>query len=125
VTAGANFGLDVGGAEFRSLQFNAGAANWLKLNFNGDLTIGATPGTGTATASTIALGLNGFADADLTGTITGFGIYRDNTGANARFDTFQIDAVPEPSSLVLFAFGSVPLAMRRRARSARSDRHSS
>jgi hypothetical protein len=56
VTAGANFGLEVGGAEFKSLLFNAGAANWLKVNFNGDLTLGATPGTGTPIASSIALG---------------------------------------------------------------------
>jgi hypothetical protein len=121
VTAGANFGLEVGGAEPKSLVFNSAAANWLKLNFDGDLVLGATPGTGTITNSTVAMSLAGPADADLAGTISGFGIYRDATGANARFDSFQIVAVPEPCSFSCLAFSVVGFLRRRPRGSSRSS----
>lgn len=91
VTAGANFGVEDGsaqGAVPKSYVFDPAPANWLTLNFNGDF----DPVAKTATASTLGdITMGPAATAPLTGTITGFGIYREVTGANMRFDTFTIE----------------------------------
>jgi hypothetical protein len=98
-------------AELKTLTYNPAAANWLTMTFDGDFTLGATPGTGTATNSTLgALSLGGPPATDLSGAITAFGVYGEsgtNPNGNRRIDTFQIDAtpVPEPSSVLLLALG--------------------
>jgi hypothetical protein len=115
VTSGANFGLEVGGAEFRSLTYDPAAANWLTLNFDGTYDVE----TSTATASTLGDMTTGAAPvSDLTGTITAFGLYRSTNGANARFDTFQIDAtlIPEPGTVALLSLAGVSLLLFRRRR---------
>jgi hypothetical protein len=121
VTSGANFGstdpLIAQGAVPVSQTYNPAAANWLTLTFDGHY----DPATNTGTASTVALSLGAAPAGDLAGPITAFGIYRDATGANMRFDTFQIDAVPipEPADLAgAFAAGCVALLLRRRTRRA-------
>jgi hypothetical protein len=99
-----------------SQTFNPAAANWLILNFDGNY----DPATDVATASTVALSLGGNPASDLSGPITAFGIYRDATGQNFRFDTFQIDAtpIPEPTALAGLLIGSVALLGRKRRGSA-------
>jgi hypothetical protein len=91
VTAGANFGVTDGsvqGGVPKSYVFDPAAANWLTLNFDGNF----DPATQTATGSTLGdITVGAAAAAPLTGTITGFGIYRAVTGANMRFDTFTIE----------------------------------
>ena len=94
VTAGANFGLDTGGAVPVSMVFNPAAANWNLLNFDGDfdhLTITRQNSTlGAPTAGSAA-------PADLGGQITAFGLWRahDNTGfGNSRFDSFTVEGTP-------------------------------
>jgi hypothetical protein len=60
--------------------------------------------------------------SDLPGdNITAFGLYSDaeaGAGATRRFDTFQIDTIPEPSSVVLALFGVGMLTSLRRSRKA-------
>jgi hypothetical protein len=117
VTSGANFGstdptVAQGGTQV-SMAYNPAAANWLTLNFNGDYdTVTNTP-----TASTLgAFALGAAPVSDLVGEITAFGLYRDATGANLRFDTFQIDAtpIPEPTAVAGLLLGSVALLGRKR-----------
>jgi hypothetical protein len=47
-----------------------------------------------------------------TGTVNGFGLFFDTagTGGNARFDTFEITSIPEPSSIA-FILGAVSLGV--------------
>jgi hypothetical protein len=91
VTAGANFGVTDGsaqGAVPMSLVFDSAPANWLTLNFDGNF----DPVAMTATGSTLGdITTGAAATSPLTGTITGFGIYRAVTGANMRFDTFTVE----------------------------------
>src|ERR1051325_4054945 len=80
-----------GSAEFRSFTFNPAAANWKLLNFNGDYNLA----TQVTTASTLGnLSVGAAATTDLSGPITGFGMYSDNNGTtgNRRFDSFTIEA---------------------------------
>jgi hypothetical protein len=116
----ANFGTQ---AELKTLTYNPAPSNWLTVNFNGDFTLGATPGTGVATNSTLgAVSLGAAPTAPLSGTITAFGVFGErgvaNGTGNRRIDTFQIDAIsiPEPSSLGLLALAGFALlnASRRR-----------
>jgi hypothetical protein len=91
----ASFGAQ---AELKTLAYNPGRTNWQSVNFDGDYTVGATPGTGTTKASTLGvLALTGNPSADLTGAITGFGVYGTDGGSgtgNRRIDTFTIEATP-------------------------------
>lgn len=115
-------------AQLQSIVFDPTASSWQLINFNGDYIVGGTPGTGTAVNSTLgALSLGASPISDLTGTITGFGLYSVTNSSNSRFDTFEISGiavVPEPSvyglifagGLVLFCFGR-RLGLRRRAAS--------
>jgi hypothetical protein len=74
-----------------------------------------TPGTNLVLGSTLTSPLPG-------DSVTGFGLYSDQEpgGGNAtrRFDTYQIDMVPEPSSAVLALFGVGVLMSLRRSRKA-------
>jgi hypothetical protein len=117
VGSGANFGNPddgsaTAGAQPMSYTYDPAAANWLLLNFDG--TYDAS--TDTAVAATTALSIGAAAPADLSGPITAFGFYRDLTGANFRFDTFQIDAipVPEPATWALGVMAGCLLLLRRR-----------
>ena len=115
----ANFGTQ---AELKTLTYNPAPSNWLMVNFNGDYTLGATPGSGFATNSTLgAVSLGAAPIAPLSGPITAFGVFgeRGGTGTgNRRIDTFQIDAlpVPEPSSIGFLAMAGIAFlnASRRR-----------
>ena len=115
----ANFGTQ---AELKTLTYNPAPSNWLSVNFNGDYTLGGTPGSGFATNSTLgALSLGAAPTAPLLGPISAFGVFgeRGGTGTgNRRIDTFQIDAtpVPEPSSLGFLAAAGIAFlnASRRR-----------
>jgi len=91
VTAGANFGVTDGsaqGAVPKSFVFDPAPANWLTLNFNGDFDAVAMTATGSNVGD---INTGAAAATSLTGTITGFGIYRAVTGANMRFDSFTIE----------------------------------
>jgi hypothetical protein len=80
------------GAELKSLNYSPTAANWLTLNFNGDHDVM----THISTVSSVALSLGAAPGADLSGPITAFGLYRDVTGNNARFDSFTIESLSLP-----------------------------
>jgi hypothetical protein len=104
VSSAANFNT---GAQKVTFNWTTDASAWNSLDF--------TPGVSLALGSTLASSLPG-------GSITGFGLYSDQEagGGNAtrRFDTFQIDTVPEPSSVVLALFGVGVLMSLRRSRKA-------
>lgn len=110
-------------AELKTLAFDPDPAKWSLLNFNGNYTVGVTPGTGTPTNSSLGTVTLGAAPAaPLSGVITGFGVYTEFNGGtgNMRLDTFQIDAtaVPEPSGahLLLVAGASFLLFRYHRRR---------
>ena len=104
VASAANFNS---GAQQVTFNWTTDASAWDSLSF--------TPATTLALGSTLTSPLPG-------DPITGFGLYSDQEpgGGNAtrRFDTFQIDAVPEPSSVVLVLFGVGVLMSPRRSRTA-------
>jgi PEP-CTERM motif len=83
-------------AELKEFTYNPAAANWLALDFNGDYTLGATPGTGTFVASTVPLVQGAAPGSALSGAITAFGLYRNTTINNSRYDTFVIETLGPP-----------------------------
>ena len=93
----------------QKLTFNWTTASsaWNSLSF--------TPGSTLVLGSTLLSNLPG-------DNVTGFGLYSDQEagGGNAtrRFDTFQIDTVPEPSSVLLALSGVGVLMSLRRSRKA-------
>lgn len=100
-------------ATFQSLNFTTSASAWSLISFQQSGTAPlASNGTGNFTLGAVAT-------TDLTGDINAFGIY-GNVGstANARFDTYTINAVPEPSvaallGLAVLGFGYVTIRRRR------------
>ncbi|WP_020571199.1 putative Ig domain-containing protein [Neolewinella persica] len=71
-----NFPNATGGAELKTFPFSTAAASWATLDF--------------AVGSTLAVGAT--ASADLSGNITAFGLYSQNSGGfTFRFDTYQIN----------------------------------
>jgi hypothetical protein len=95
----ASFGTQ---SELKTLTYNSARTNWQSVNFDGDYTVGSTAGSGTTKDSTVgALSLTGTPSADLSGPITGFGVYGTNgesaTG-NRRIDSFTIEATPQAST---------------------------
>jgi len=108
VTSAANFhlGAGSGGAQQVTFTWTTAVSAWDSLTF--------VPGTSLVLGSTLASPLPA-------GNITGFGLYSDQlTGAGATrgFDTYQIDTVPEPSSVVLVLSGVGVLMSLRRSRKA-------
>ena len=109
VSSAANFHLDAGSGGAQQVTFNwtTAASAWDSLTF--------VPGTSLVLGSTLLSDLPA-------GDITAFGLYSDQEagGGNAtrRLDTFQIDPVPEPSSVVLGLFGVGVLMSLRRSRKA-------
>jgi autotransporter-associated beta strand protein len=91
----ANFGTQ---AQLKTITYNPAATNWAQVNFDGDFVLGETPGSGESTPSNLGeVVLGSEPAADLTGTITGFGVYGDNGGSatgNRRIDSFTIEAAP-------------------------------
>ncbi|HKW30395.1 MAG TPA: PEP-CTERM sorting domain-containing protein [Verrucomicrobiae bacterium] len=112
VTSAGNFHLAPGSGGAQQVTFNwtTAASAWNNLTF--------VAGTSLALGG-ISGGLNG-------DPITAFGLYSDATdslgnteNAIRRFDTYQIDTVPEPGSVVLGLFGVGLLMMSlRRSRTA-------
>jgi PEP-CTERM motif len=76
-------------AVLQQVTYDPAAANWLQINFDGSYDTGTDMGTD----STTALSLGAAPGADLSGSITAFGMYVTGPGTR-RFDTFQIDATP-------------------------------
>ena len=106
VSSAANFNT---GAQQVIFNWTTAASAWDSLSF--------TPSSTLVLGSTLA--------SDLPGdNVTGFGLYSDQEpgGGNAtrRFDTFQIDTVPEPSSVVLVLLGVGVLMSLRHSRKAGS-----
>ena len=106
VASAANFNSQ---AQKVTFNWTTAASAWDSLTF--------VPGTSLALGSTLL--------SDLPGdNVTAFGLYSDQepgtTPGNAtrRFDTYQIDAVPEPGSVVLVLFGVGVLTGLRRSRIA-------
>src|SRR4030095_9792197 len=79
-------------SQLKEVTFDPAAANWRLLNFNGNYTMGGSPGTGTGTSSTLGnITVGAQPGAALSGTITAFGIFSDGVGTgNSRFDTFVV-----------------------------------
>jgi hypothetical protein len=108
VSSAANFhnAPGSGGAQQVTFNWTTAASAWDSLTF--------VPGTSLVLGSTLV--------SDLPGdNITAFGLYSDaeaGAGATRRFDTFQIDPVPEPSSVVLVLSGVGLLMGLRRSRKA-------
>ncbi len=104
VSSGANFNAN---AQQFTFNWTTAASAWDNLTF--------VPGTALALGSTLTSPLPG-------DNITAFGVYTDaeNAGDNAtrRIDTYQIDTVPEPGSVMLGLFGVGALMGLRRSRKA-------
>ncbi|MEJ0089855.1 MAG: PEP-CTERM sorting domain-containing protein [Limisphaerales bacterium] len=104
VASAANFNT---GAQMMTFNWTTDASAWSSLDF--------TPGTSLVLGSTLASPLPG-------GSITGFGLYSDQEpgagNATRRFDTFQINPVPEPTSAMLVLAGAGALMVVRRFRKA-------
>jgi hypothetical protein len=89
-----------------TFNWTTAASAWDSLTF--------VPGTSLVLGSTLVSPLPG-------DNITAFGLYSDQLtggGATRRFDTYQIDPVPEPSSVVLVLSGVGMLMGLRRSRKA-------
>ncbi len=104
VSSGANFNSQ---AQKVTFNWTTAASAWDSLTF--------VPGTSLVLGSTLT--------SDLPGdNVTAFGLYSDQEagGGNAtrRFDTYQIDTVPEPGSIVLVLSGVGVLMSLRRSRKA-------
>jgi len=85
-------------AQLKSLLYDPAKSNWVTVSFDGDFIMGETPGTGTAVGSSLGDVLLGESPVNnLSGSITGFGVYGENgdsgTG-NRRIDSFTIEAAP-------------------------------
>lgn len=103
VTSAANFAAQ---AQQDIFTWTTAASAWETLNY--------TPGTTLTLGSVLSSALPG-------DNITAFGLYSDalgGAGATTRVDTFQIDAVPEPSSVALVLSGVGVLMGLRRFRKA-------
>jgi autotransporter-associated beta strand protein len=87
----ANAGAFGTGAELKTYTYDPAAANWVILNFNGSYNF-----TNQSSTASSAISLGSTPGASLSGTITAFGLYRNATGSNGRFDSYQIDATPAP-----------------------------
>jgi hypothetical protein len=93
-------------AQQETFTWTTAASAWDSLTF--------VPGTSLVLGSTLVSPLPG-------DNITAFGLYSDaetGGGATRRFDTYQIDTVPEPGSVVLALFGAGVLMSLRRSRKA-------
>jgi len=98
-TAGSS-GNWVANGELETFDFTTDASAWRELTFN--------PGTSLALAAAARTA------ALPTGNITAAGLY--GTGSGFRFDTYQIQPVPEPSALAIGGIAVAGLLLRRRSR---------
>jgi hypothetical protein len=109
VSSAGNFSSATVGAQQVAFTWTTAASAWDSLSF-------------TPSSALVLGGISGGLNAD---SITAFGLYSDATdslgnteNAIRRFDTYQIDTVPEPSSVVLALFGAGVLMSLRRSRKA-------
>jgi hypothetical protein len=99
VASGGNFGNSSGGAALMSFNWTAAGSEWRELMVVGnDVTLSGSVLT----------------DDLPSGDITGFGLYFSDRSATQRFDSFQIETIPEPASLSLVGIGALTLMRRRR-----------
>src|SRR5882724_10474858 len=89
-------------SELKTVIYDPTAANWLTLNFDGSYDA-ATSTTVNSTKGSLAIG--SAPGSDLSGDITGFGLYFDRNGGsgNTRFDSYTVQATPNgvaPPSIV-------------------------
>src|SRR6185295_12801032 len=79
-------------SQLQEVTFNPAAANWRLLNFNGNYTMGGSPGTGTGASSSLgSITVGAQPASSLSGTINAFGLFSDGVGAgNTRFDSFTV-----------------------------------
>ncbi len=96
-------------SELKTLTYNPAAANWLVLNFDGDYNA-STLTTVNSTKGTLAVGTA--PASDLSGDITGFGLYLDRNGGsgNTRFDSFTVQATPGNGPAIIASNQTVSLA---------------
>ncbi len=103
-TAAMTGGSFTSSAEFKTLTTD-NTTLWIPLTFTTG--VGQTFSLGTATTLS-------------SGSVDGWGLYFDNQlgsvsgGSNGRFDTFEVNAVPEPGAFVLLAMGGLTLLVARR-----------
>ena len=102
VSAGSDFSAN---ATRVSLTFNS--ATWQTLAFNG--TNSTNSGVNFALGNSTVLP---------TGNVTAAGLYIEQASGSRRFDTFRIDAIPEPSSAAILVASLGMLAARRSRRTA-------
>jgi hypothetical protein len=104
--SGATFGTT---AELKTFNFTTTSTAWHTLTFTQN---------GIAANGSGSLSLGATATSNLSGNINAWGIYVDSgTGANVRFDTFTVSAIPEPSAFAALAgLGMLGFAATRRRR---------
>lgn len=95
VTSGGAFATT---GEFKQVLMSG---TWRTLAFDGNLT-----------NSSGSLAIGGISTPSGS-RITAFGLYTDSKNNSMRFDTFQIDAVPEPATLSVLLIGVATLIRRR------------
>lgn len=103
VSTGGNFGTQ---AQQRTYSDFTGST-WSLLNFTAGSTLGISGTTGIALP---------------TGEVTSFGVFSTRTDSTtfARFDTFEIQAIPEPAALpILLSTALMALTLRRNAGESR------
>jgi hypothetical protein len=97
-------------AQAKSVAWDPTAASWSTLAFDGTW----NSATNVGTDSTVPFALGAAPGADLAGVIDGFGLYSPSNLGTRRFDTFEINAVPEPAAWALVSLLGAALAAARR-----------
>jgi hypothetical protein len=103
------------GAELKEFAYTTNASAWSLLTFDGVYDTITDLGVNSA----VGLAVGGAPGSNLSGVINAFGLYSHDpatTGAaNRRFDTFQIETIPEPTTAMLALLCGCALLARRRS----------